>query len=103
MKFIDEYTVDDLAKSSTILQCILSILDYECGKFQLQPEVAWVNRNQALVSLDGMNDAEIMDTCLRVNKQFQRLDKKPTCYQQEHSKTFVKCEALTLKEYVLLT
>ncbi len=103
MIFIDERTVDDLAKSSTILQCILSILDYECNKFHFQPEVAWVNNNQALVSLDAMNEAEIMDACNKVNKQFQRLDKKPTCWQQEHGKTFVKCEALPLSQYILLT
>ena len=102
MKFIDERTQDDLAKSSSILQCILSILDFESNKFHFQPEIAWVNNNSALISLDGMSQVEIMETCIKVNQQFQRIDKKPTCWQHEHGKTFVKCEALPLSDYTRL-
>lgn len=103
MKFIDEATKDDLAKSSTILQCILAILDYECNKYHFQPEVVGVQDNIAYVNLDPMTDAEIMEVCIQVNKQFQRIDKKPTCYQQEHGKTFVFVEALLLENYNRLT
>lgn len=103
MKFIDEYTKDDLAKSSTILQCILAILDYECNKYHFQPEVVGVQDNIAYVNLDPMNEIEIMQACIEVNKQFKRLDNKYTCYQKEHGKTFVYCEALPLREYQLLT
>ena len=103
MKFIDDFARDDLAKSSTILQCILSIMDYECHRYDLQPEVIWVQDDGALISLDGMRDDEIMDICIKVNKQFQRKDKKHTCYQQEHRKTFVKCDAVKLDQYVMLT
>lgn len=99
MKFIDDYTKDDLAKSSTILQCILAILDYECNKFHFQPEVVGVQNNIAYINLDPMTDVEIMEACIQVNKQFQRLDKKSTCYQQEHGKTFVFVEARHLSDY----
>lgn len=103
MKFIDESTKDDLAKSSTILQCILAILDYECNKFHFQPEVVGVQDNIAYVNLDPMTDIEIMQACIEVNKQFQRIDKKPTCHQQDHGKTFVFVEARPLDEYNRLT
>ncbi len=103
MKFIDEYTKDDLAKSSTILQCILAILDYECNKYHYQPEVVGVQDNIAYLNLDPMTNAEIMEACIQVNKQFQRIDKKPTCHQQEYGKTFVFCEALSLADYNRLT
>lgn len=103
MKFIDDYTKDDLAKSSTILQCILAILDYECNKYHFQPEVVGVQDNIAYVNLDPMTDVEIREACMEVNKQFQRVDKKFSCYQQEHGKTFVFCEALKLSEYNRLT
>lgn len=103
MKFIDEHTRDDLAKSSTILQCILAILDYECNKFHFQPEIVGVQDNVALVNLDPMRDAQIMEACIKVNSQFQRKDKKFTCTHQEHGKTFVKCEALGLSDYIQLT
>ena len=103
MKFIDEYTKDDLAKSSTILQCILAILDFECNKYHFQPEIIGVQDNIAYVNLDPMTDIEIMQVCIEVNKQFQRVDKKPTSYQQDHGKTFVFCEALPLSGYNRLT
>jgi hypothetical protein len=103
MKCIDDHTQDDLAKSSSTLQCILSILDYECARFHFQPEVIGVSDNVATVNLDPMDDAEIMHVCIKVNRQFQRLDKKPTCAQQDHGKTFVRCEAVALTEYIRLT
>lgn len=103
MRFIDEASRDDLAKSSTILQCILSILDFECNKFHFQPEIVGVQDNIALVNLDPMSDAEIMEACKKVNSQFQRIDKKFTCVHQEHGKTFVKCEAGLLGDYHRLT
>lgn len=103
MKFVDEATRDDLAKSSTILQCILAILDYECNLYHFQPEVISVQNNVATVNLDPMKDGEIMEACMKVNKQFQRLDKRFTCAQLEHGQTFVRCEASHLRDYIQLT
>jgi hypothetical protein len=102
VKFIDDFTKADLAKSSTILQCILSILDYECNLYHFQPEVVSVVNNVATVNLDPMKDEEIMDACLKVNRQFQRLDKSFTCVQLEHGQTFVKCTATKLGDYIQL-
>lgn len=103
MKFIDEHVKGDLAKGSTILQCVLSILDFECNKFHVQPEVLWARANSALVDVDGISDEEVMHICIKVNKQFQRKDKKPTAYQQDHQNTYVMCETLPLDQYIMLT
>lgn len=102
MKYLDETVKEDLAKSSTILQCILSILDFECNKFHIQPEVIWARANSAMVDLDGINEDEIIDICIKVNKQFARKDKRPSCYQEEHRELMVKCESVSLDEYVML-
>lgn len=103
MKFIDEAARDDLAKSSTILQCILSILDFECHKYLNQPEVLTVYNNIATIDLDPMGDEEIMEACKVVNNQFKRKDGGFTCSQQEYGKGIVRCEARHLHEYLLLT
>ena len=103
MKFIDEYAVADLAKASSTLQCILSILEFECTKYLIQVEVIWVNGQNVLVSLDGLTETEVQDVCLKVNKQFRRKDGKFTCWQKEHRKTYVECEALPISDYTMLT
>ncbi len=103
MKFIDDYVRNDLAKSSTILQCILAILDYECNLYHFQPEVVSVINNVATVNLDPMRDQEIMDACMKVNKQFQRRDKAFTCSHLQHGETFIKCIASPLSDYIQLT
>ena len=103
MKFIDDIAKDELAKSSTILQCILSILDFECNKDYVQLEVIGVSDNVALLDLDPLSNERIMDICMKANNQFQRRDGQFTCYQQTQDKTFVKCEAKPLSEYNRLT
>jgi hypothetical protein len=90
MKFIDEAAKDELAKSSTTLQCILSILDYECNRFHMQLEVIGVTDNVALIDLDPLGNEEIMAVCMKANQQFQRRDGQFTCYQKDYGKTFVK-------------
>lgn len=104
MKTIDDATTDQLAKSSTILQCIISILDFECAKYYFQPEVIWVgDNNEALVDISEMVNEEIQAVCKAVNVQFQRIDKEPTCRQEEHDKTLIRCRALPLSNYTRLT
>lgn len=103
MKVIDDQTTDELAKSSTILQCILSILEFECAKAHAQPEVIWVGHGEALVEVDKMTSLELESACMSVNKQFQRIDKKPTCKLEEYGKTLVRCQAIDLNDYVRLT
>ncbi len=103
MKFVDDAARNDLAKSSTILQCILAILDYECNLYHFQPEVLSVFNNIATVNLDPMKTEEIMDACMKVNKQFQRMDKEFTCAPLDFQGTFVRCKATHLRDYVQLT
>lgn len=103
MKFIDEEAKDELAKSSTTLQCIVSILDYECSKFHCQLEIVGVADNVALIDLDPLGDEQIMEVCTKANNQFQRRDGQFTCYQKDYGKSFIKCEALHISEYIKLT
>lgn len=99
MKFVNDHAMEDLAKSSTILQCIIAMLDFECNKFHYQPEVLTVINNVATIDLDPMNQEEIMEACMKVNKHFIRKDKRFTCVPMEHGQGFVKCEAGLLSDY----
>lgn len=103
MRCIDDKTVDELAKSSTILQCIVSILEFECAKYHFQPEIVWVGNNEALVSVGEMIPEEITAICEKVNVQFQRRDGANTCRREEHKQTMIRCRALPLSEYIRLT
>lgn len=103
MKAIDDQTMDDLAKSSTILQCILSILEFECAKAHAQPQIISVMNNQAIVEVEDMTPVELESACMKVNAQFQRIDKRPTCKLEEYGKCLVRCEARPLVDYVRLT
>jgi len=103
VKFIDDKAVDELAKSSTILQCMVHMLDFECNKFHFQPELIGAENNIAMVNCDPMTDKEIMDVCSKINSQFKRKDGRLSCVLKEMSKTFVVCEAGALSEYNQLT
>jgi hypothetical protein len=103
MKFIDAQAVDELAKSPTILQMIVHSLDWECGLYQIQPELVGVNGNQALINCDPLRFEEINAVCERVNKLYKRRDRTITCHLQESSKTFVVCEAGALEVYSQVT
>lgn len=102
MKFIDEHTRDDLAKSSTILQCVLAILDFECNKSHVQPELIGVEDNKAMVAVD-LEIEHLTEICQAVNKQFRRRDNKYTCVVSNEVDGFIECEAVPLSEYELLT
>lgn len=103
MKCIDDQTTHELAQSSTILQCIISILEFECNKDHIQPEVIWVGDNEAMVDLDKMTNERIDDVCSKVNVQFVRRDKRLTCRQEDPNRPLVRCRALPLTEYIRLT
>ncbi len=99
MVFIDDATRDDLAKSSTILQCILSMLEFECARDHVQLECIGVEKDVALVSADPLKLERMTEVCMQVNKHFKRRDKKPSCYVSKDDRSLIFCEALELKEY----
>ena len=103
MKCVDEHTREDLAKSSTILQCILAILDFECNKSHCQPEVVGVENDEALVCVDPLNFDQMIRVCEAVNKQFQRVDGKYTCQIENEVDGFILCHATPLKDYIQLS
>ena len=98
MKFIDEYTRDDLAKSSTILQCVLAMLDFECNKSHTQPEVIGVENNVAMVAVE-LDMEMLTEICMTVNKQFRRKDNKYTCKVSNEVDGFIECEVVGLDQY----
>lgn len=99
MKFIDEATKDDLAKSSTILQCILASLDFECNKFLCQPEIIGVEGEEAMVNVDSLEFEQMVEVCNRINSQFKRNDDKFTCIITNDVDGFISCIASPLKTY----
>lgn len=99
MKFIDDATRDDLAKSSTILQCILAILDFECHRYSCQPEVIGVEKDEAMVNVEALRFEEMIEVCNSVNKQFTRKDKASTCFITNDVDGFISCRAGLLDEY----
>lgn len=103
MKFIDDQARDELAKSSTILQCMIQMLDFECNKFHFQPELIGVEQDVAMINCDPMNYQEIIDACNKVNSQFKRKDGQLSCVLNEMNKTFVLCRASELEQYHQLT
>lgn len=103
MKFIDDAAVNELAKSSTILQMIVNALDFECNKYHFQPEVIGAVDNVATINCDPMTAHEIMEVCGRINSQYKRKDGKLSCVLQDMSKTFVTCRAGQLSDYSQVT
>jgi len=103
MKFIDEATRDDLAKSSTILQCVLAIVDFECNKSHVQPEVIGVEDNEAMISVDPLDFDQMLRVCESVNKQFQRIDNQYTCQIANEVDGFLSCFVTELKDYKQLS
>lgn len=103
MKFVDDGVKDELAKSSTVLQCILAILDYECNKYYAQPEVIDVEQNSAVISIEKMHLDQLIQVCGLVNSQFKRRDKKPTCAHIDAEDSIIYCEAVMLDQYDQLT
>ena len=99
MLFLDDGIKSDLAKSSTILQCVLAILDFECSKFHCQPEVIDVENNLAMVNLGGLNMIRAVHALSAVNRQFIRADGQPTCAHVDIEDSIVFCEALSLDKY----
>lgn len=103
MLFLDDGVKSDLAKASTVLQCILAILDYEANKFHYQPEVIDVENNIALVNIDKMSYEQTLEVCRLVNLQFKRLDNAPTCAHVDIEDSIIFCEGLPLDQYSQLT
>lgn len=99
MLFLDDTIKNDLSQSSTILQCMLALLDHEAGKFHKQPEVIDVENNIAMINMDKMHTDQILAVCEYVNSHFSRADKKPSCYHLQIDDTIVVCESVDLSQY----
>jgi hypothetical protein len=99
MKFIDDAAVDSLAKSSTILQCMVQLLDFECSKYHVQAELIDAENNTALINCDPMTPQQILEVCKKVSSQFKRKDGKFSCLPKENNEIFVVCEAGKLEDY----
>lgn len=102
MLFVSDSVKEELSKSSTILQCALSILDFECNRYHHQPQIFEVEGECAMIDMDKMNHIQIMEVCMAVNRQFKRSDNKPTCYHLDTDDTIVICETAELSEYSCL-
>jgi len=101
MKFISDQALDELAKSSTILQCIVNQLDFECSQYHAQPELISAEDEKAIIDCDPLTDDQLMMICERVNGRFIRKDKKFSCVLSEMNNSFVTCEAGILSDYQL--
>ena len=101
MKFVSDEALDELAKSSTILQCMVNQLDFECNQYHVQPEFIGAEYGKAIICCDPLTPDQIMMICERVNKQYTRIDKKLSCVLNEMNKTIVTCEAGKLSDYNL--
>ena len=99
MIFVNDAAMSELAKSSTILQCIVHQLDFECSKFHIQAELIEVSNGVAFINCDPMTQAQIIGACMTVNNRFKRKDKKLSCKLQELTDSFVTCEAGLLSDY----
>jgi hypothetical protein len=99
VKFIDETSQHDLAQSSTILQCMVHMVDFECNKFHIQAELVGAENGTALIDCDPLTHDQIIDVCNKVNKHFVRKDGSFSCKPKENFKTFVVCEATGLEGY----
>ncbi len=99
MKFVDDAAVDELAKSSTILQCMVHMLDFECAKFHVQAELIMAEDGKALINCDPMDQQQIMSACEKVNRSFVRKDKNLSCVLNEMNRTMVTCRAGKLEDY----
>jgi hypothetical protein len=101
VRFVSEESLDELAKSSTILQCIVNQLDFECNQYHVQPEFLAASDGKAVICCDPLTPDQIMMICERVNKQYVRKDKRLSCVLNEINKTIVTCEAGKLSDYNL--
>lgn len=99
MLFLDDSIKNDLSKSSTILQCIVALLDHESNKFYGQPEVIDVENNTAMINMDKMDTDQVLAICEKVNSHFSRADKKPSCYHLEIDDSIIICESVELNQY----
>lgn len=103
MKFIDDAAVENLAKSSTILQCMVQLLDFECSKYHIQAELIDAENGTALINCDPMKPEQILEVCKKVSSQFKRKDGKFSCLPKETNEIFVVCSAGKLEDYCQVT
>jgi hypothetical protein len=101
VRFVSDAALDELAKSSTILQCMVNQLDFECNQYHVQPEFLCADRDVATICCDPLTPDQIMMICERVNKQYTRIDQKLSCVLHEMNKTIVTCHAGKLSDYRL--
>ena len=103
MIFVDEEARHELATSTTILQMMLAVLDFECNKHSVQPELIGCSNGIAIISVDPMGVSAIVGACELVNKQFKRKDGKYSCSIQDTSDRLVECFATKLEDYHLIS
>lgn len=101
MKFVSDQALDELAKSSTILQTMVNQLDFECAQYRVQVELIAAQDDTAIIDCDPLTPDQIMMICDRVNRMYSRKDQKLSCVLNEMNKTFVTCQATELKDYNL--
>lgn len=103
MLFVSDQARDELAKSTTILQMMIHMLDFECNKHGVQPELIGCRSGIAMISVDPMGVSAIIGACEKVNQHFKRTDGKFSCSIQDTDARLVECFATGLADYHLVS
>ncbi len=89
MTFLDEEVRDAFHKISTLMQIVVSILEFECAKFHGQLELIGCEEDVSLLACPDMRTTDMFTVCDKINSQFKRYDKKFTCVVHDTTlKTF---------------
>ena len=91
MLYLDEETRLEFHKSSTLLQIICQMVDFECAKFTEQIEVIAIDDSTALLQALNMGEVQMREVCMTVNKQFKRRDREYTCRVGDSQLHYIKC------------
>jgi hypothetical protein len=103
MLYLDEDTRHSFHQAGTLLQIMVSILEFECAKFHGQLECIGCEEQTALIAVEGVSFNLLSQMCELVNKQFKRKDGAYSCKISEQRQGLVICKASDLKEYIELT
>lgn len=91
MTYLDDETRDMFHRVSTLLQIVVSILEYEVAKFHVQLHLIGAEIDIALLAAEGMRDQDMFAVCDKINQQFKRTDKKLTCVVHDTTLKLFKC------------
>lgn len=103
MLFLDDESRHMFHQSSTLLQIICQMLEFECAKHSAQVELIACESGLAIMGVQQITFDQLTDACQTVNKQFQRVDKTFTCKISERRMGIVECYASDLADYKELT